>query len=73
MLVLDFTAFEKFVNEKGNIPQVVPDYNLGNEGIVFCVTVDIMTNIKEYAIRSSKTEHRTNLKWCYDENHTFPI
>ena len=54
--VVDFMALEEFVNEKGNIPQVVPDYNLGKEDILFCGTVDLMTNDKEYAIRSKITE-----------------
>ena len=54
--VVDFMALEEFVDEKGNIPQVVPDYNLGKEDILFCGTVDLMTNDKEYAIRSKITE-----------------
>ena len=54
--VVDFMALEEFVDEKGNIPQVVPDYNLGKDDILFCGTVDLMTNDKEYAIRSKITE-----------------
>ena len=54
--VVDFMTLEKFVDEKGNIPQVVPDYNLGKEDILFWGTVDLMTNDKEYAIRSKITE-----------------
>jgi len=49
-------AREESVDEKGNIPSVVPDYNLGKEDILFCGTVDLMTNDKEYAIRSKITE-----------------
>ena len=54
--VVDFTALEEFVDEKGNIPQVVPDYSLGKDDVLFCGTVDLMTNDKEYAIRSKITE-----------------
>ena len=54
--VIDFMALEEFVNEKGNIPQVVPDYNFGKEDILFCGTVDLMTIDKEYAIKSKITE-----------------
>ena len=45
--VVDFMALEEFVAEKGNIPQVVPDYNLGMDDILFCGTVDLMTHDKE--------------------------
>ena len=41
VLVIDFIACEEFVDEKGNIPQVVPDHNLGKEDILFCRTVDL--------------------------------
>lgn len=53
--VVDFMALEELVDEKGNIRQVVPDYNLGKDDILFCGTADLMTNDKEYAIRSKIT------------------
>ena len=54
--VVDFVAREEFFDEKGNIPQVVPNYNLGKEDILFCGTIDLMTNDKEYAVRSKISE-----------------
>ena len=52
--VVDFMALEEFVDEKGNIPQVVPDYNLRKDDILFSGTVDLMTNDKEYVTSHAK-------------------
>ncbi|XP_068734520.1 uncharacterized protein [Montipora capricornis] len=54
--VVDFMAREEFVDENGIIPQVLPNYNLGKDDILFSGTVDLLSNDKEDAIRTKITE-----------------
>ena len=48
--VVDFMAREEFVDENGIIPQVLPNYNLGKDDILFSGTVDLLSIGKEDAI-----------------------
>ena len=52
----DFMACEEFIDENGIIPQVLPNYNLGKDDILFSGTVDPLSNNKEDAIRTKITE-----------------
>lgn len=58
--VLDFMGHEEFMDENGSIPQVLPNYNLGKDDILFSGTVDLMTNDKENAIKATITEVLTS-------------
>ena len=49
-------ACEEFIDENGIIPQVLPNYNLGKDDILFSGTVDLLSNNKEDAIRTKITE-----------------
>lgn len=58
--VLDFMGREEFMDENGSISQVLPNYNLGKDDILFSGTVDLMTNDKEDAIKGKITEVLTS-------------
>ena len=45
--VVDFMAREEFVDENGIIPQVLANYNLGKDDILFSGTVDL-SNLSVY-------------------------
>ena len=42
---------KNFVDENKKIPQVVPNYNLGKDAVLFSGTVDLMINDKKYTIK----------------------
>jgi len=54
--VVDFMACGEFFDENGIIPQVLPNYNLGKDDILFSGTVDLLSNDKEDAMRTKITE-----------------
>lgn len=59
-------AREEFVDENGIIPQVLPNYNLGKDDILFSDTVDLLSNDKEDAVqqRSQKFWPHEFLVYC---------
>jgi hypothetical protein len=50
--VIDYADHDDFAGNDGNIPEVIPDYSIGKDDVLFTGTVDLMTNDKEDAIRS---------------------
>lgn len=54
--VVDFMDIGEFGDENGKIPDVLPNYNLGKDDILFSGTLDLMTDDKEEAIRSKIVE-----------------
>jgi hypothetical protein len=51
--VIDYADHDDFASNDGNIPEVIPDYSIGKDDVLFTTgTVDLMTNDKEDAIRS---------------------
>ena len=49
-------ALEEFVDENKKIPQVVPNYNLGSNAVLFSGTVDLMINNEKYTIKLKMAE-----------------
>ena len=50
--VIAYVDCEDFADNDGNIREVIPDYSIGKDDVLFTETVDLMTNDKEDTIRS---------------------
>ena len=59
--VVDFMAREEFVDENGIIPQVLPNYNLGKDDILFSGTVDLSNLSLKQDINNSSIGHSVSL------------
>ncbi len=50
--VIDYVDHDEFADNDGNVPDIIPDYSIGTDDVLFTGTVDLMTNDKEDTIRS---------------------
>jgi len=54
--VIDYMDPEEFADENGTVPDILPNYNLGKDDVLFSGTLDLMTSDKEDEIRSKIKE-----------------